>query len=91
MARRIPDTNTVERLRAAGAQTWTAEQTAAMVDAFHHIQRIRLERQIAASEGEPSNRVDPDRLHELDRLILKETFKQIRLLQRSLTREYAPS
>ncbi|HMW16309.1 MAG TPA: DUF294 nucleotidyltransferase-like domain-containing protein [Accumulibacter sp.] len=91
LARRIPDTNTVERLRAAGAQTWTAEQTAAMVDAFHHIQRIRLERQIAASEGEPSNRVDPDRLHELDRLILKETFKQIRLLQRSLTREYAPS
>ncbi len=38
--------------------------------------------------GTVSNRVDPDDLHELDRLILKEAFKQVQSLQKRLIREY---
>jgi CBS domain-containing protein len=68
----------------------TPEQMAATIDAFHHIQRIRLEQQMSGRPGGLSNRVDPDDLHELDRLILKETFKQIQGLQRGLARAYAP-
>ena len=89
LARRIPDTNTVERLRIAGEQSDMApDQTAALVDAFQHIQRLRLEQQ--GRHPMPSNRVDPDDLHELDRLILKESLKQVGHLQRRLVREFAP-
>jgi CBS domain-containing protein len=91
LAQGISDTNTVERLRAVGERMGnTPEQMAATIDAFHHIQRIRLEQQMSGRPGGLSNRVDPDDLHELDRLILKETFKQIQGLQRGLARAYAP-
>ncbi|HOL65697.1 MAG TPA: DUF294 nucleotidyltransferase-like domain-containing protein [Accumulibacter sp.] len=89
LARQIPDTNTVERLRAVGAQMDAPEQSAALVDAFQHIQRMRFEQQVRASADEAGNRVDPDQLHELDRLILKEAFKQIQALQKNLVRTYA--
>ncbi|MDA0191649.1 MAG: hypothetical protein OSW77_15425, partial [Proteobacteria bacterium] len=39
-------------------------------------------------DAEAANRVDPDRLHELDRLILKESLKQARGLQQRLARAY---
>ena len=65
------------------------EQSAALVDAFQHIQRMRFEQQVRASADEAGNRVDPDQLHELDRLILKEAFKQIQALQKNLVRTYA--
>jgi hypothetical protein len=72
----IPDTNTVERLRVSGEQTgMAADELAAMIDAFHHIQRLRLEQSGAAPRCTVSNRVNPDDLHELDRLILKESLK----------------
>ncbi|MBI4986419.1 MAG: hypothetical protein HZC24_14020, partial [Rhodocyclales bacterium] len=34
------------------------------------------------------NRIDPDRLNELDRLILKQAFKQAKKLQSRLQLEY---
>jgi CBS domain-containing protein len=47
LARQIPDTNTVERLRVSGEKTGTAaDALAALIDAFHHIQRLRLEQQV---------------------------------------------
>ncbi len=92
LARQIPDTNTVERLRITGEQTGMApDQMAALIDAFQHIQRVRLEQQVKSGTGTASNRVDPDDLHELDRLILKESLKQVGILQRRLVREYAPA
>jgi hypothetical protein len=35
--------------------------------------------------------VNPDDLHELDRLILKESLKQVQNLQKRLAREYLPA
>ncbi|WP_291991536.1 DUF294 nucleotidyltransferase-like domain-containing protein [Candidatus Accumulibacter sp. ACC003] len=91
LGRQIPDTNTVERLRLAGEQIGIAAyDMAALIDAFQHIQRLRLEQQVSGGEEALANRVDPDELHELDRLILKESFKQVGYLQKRLIREYAP-
>ena len=69
-------------------------ETAALVDAFYHIQRLRLEHQVAdgakndGANNDP-NRVNPDLLHALDRLILKESLKQARSLQQRLAMDYA--
>lgn len=92
LAHGVPDTNTVERLRAAAAGIgMQTHETAALIDAFHHIQRLRLEHQAGGDAGEAPNRIDPDKLHELDRLILKESLKQARSLQQRLARSYAVS
>jgi CBS domain-containing protein len=92
LAKGVPDTNTVERLRAAvGAAGMPAHETAALVDAYYHIQRLRLEHQAGGHVNEAANRVNPDQLHELDRLILKESLKQARSLQQRLARDYAVS
>jgi signal-transduction protein with cAMP-binding, CBS, and nucleotidyltransferase domain len=64
---------------------------AALIDAFQHIQRLRLQQQVNGAADAVSNRVAPDELHELDRLILKEALKQIGYLQKRLVREYAPA
>jgi len=92
LAGQIQETNTVERLRIMGEQTGIArEETAALIDAFQHIQRVRLERQIKSGDGTAGNRVDPAELHQLDRLILKECLKQVQTLQKRLVRLYAPT
>ncbi|MEF8770300.1 MAG: DUF294 nucleotidyltransferase-like domain-containing protein [Candidatus Accumulibacter phosphatis] len=89
LAGQIPDTNTVERLRISGEQGgMAADELAALIDAFHHIQRLRLEHQVNSGVAMDSNRVNPDELHELDRLILKESLKQVQHLQKRLTRQY---
>ncbi|WP_313953639.1 DUF294 nucleotidyltransferase-like domain-containing protein [Accumulibacter sp.] len=92
LARQIPDTNTAERLRVTGEQIGIgANDMAALIDAFQHIQRLRLQQQVNSGADSVSNRVDPDELHELDRLILKEALKQVAYLQKRLVREYAPA
>jgi CBS domain-containing protein len=62
----------------------------AIVDAFLVIQRLRLRRQASqdAQVAETANRIDPDELHELDRAILKESFRLARRLQRRLALDY---
>lgn len=83
----ISETNTPQRLRAAGAR-WRLNRTEvdAWLDGFHFIQRLRLLRQREQEQrGEAlSNRLDPDRLNDLERRILKESFHQARKLQRQL-------
>lgn len=91
LAKGVPDTNTVERLRAAGGASGLApHETAALVDAFYHIQRLRLAHQVDDNAG-ALNRVNPDHLHQLDRHILKESLKQAHSLQRRLAHDYALS
>jgi CBS domain-containing protein len=91
LAKGVSDTNTVERLRRVAEETGLpAHEAAALVDSFHHIQRLRLEHQVANRAGQDPNRVNPDHLHALDRHILKESLKQARGLQQRLVRDYAP-
>jgi CBS domain-containing protein len=91
LAQGLPQTNTVERLRAwKAAGRMTPADIDAIVDAFLVIQRLRLRRQASRDdlEAETANRIDPDDLHELDRAILKESFRMARRLQRRLALDY---
>lgn len=82
-------TNTAERLRSVAARRGQGgEETAALVDAFYHIQRLRLRHEVLAADDTQANRIDPRNLHALDRFILKEAFRQARSLQRRLRAEF---
>jgi CBS domain-containing protein len=90
LATGLTETNTPRRLRGAGRK-WNQEegQVEAWIDAFFFIQFLRMrnhQRQI--QQGLPtSNRVDPATLNDLDRRILKESFRQAKKLQ-SLMEKY---
>jgi CBS domain-containing protein len=82
-------TNTTERLRLAGRAADRPEpEIAADLEAFHLIQRFRIERQLAAPGWDAVNRVNPDALSELHRLMLKEAFRQARKLQLRLRQQF---
>ena len=82
-------TNTAERLRAVGrGRQRQAEDVAAEIESFHLIQRFRIEQQLQTQDPDAVNRVDPDDLNELHRLMLKEAFKQARRIQGRLRQEF---
>lgn len=75
-------TSTGDRLRAVAEPLGlSAEQVAGEVESFYLVQRFRFRQQLLAEDPEDINRVDPDTLNELHRLMLKEAFKQARKLQ----------
>ncbi|MDE2584488.1 MAG: CBS domain-containing protein [Betaproteobacteria bacterium] len=91
MATGVYNTNTVQRLRFAGKkQGINAEEMGAMIDSFNFIQLLRLRHQHLENEnGQPGdNRINPDQFNELDRRILKESFRQARKLQTRLKLDY---
>ncbi len=85
------ETATIRRLRAA-CETWhmDATEVEGWIDAFLYIQllRLRLQHEQCESGSELSNRVNPDKLNNLDRRILKETFRQARKLQAVLEKYF---
>lgn len=91
LAQALPQTNTIERLRAAGpAVHMKPEDVEAAVGAFLAIQQLRLRNQAPQDElaEATANRVDPDKLNELDRHVLKESFRLARKLQKRLALDY---
>ena len=68
-----PETGTAARLRAAGER--------AALEAFHHIQTLRLKNQ--------GNSVRVAELHAIERRVLKEAFRQVSLLQGRLRLDFA--
>lgn len=89
LAHGIPHSNTVERLRAASAKSLLgSDDINAMIEGFFFIQQLRLRNQRAGTPPGGENRVDPDKLNELDRQVLKEAFKQAKRLQSRLQLEY---
>lgn len=91
LAAGVPQTNTVERLRAAAKRgLLRADEVEAWSEAFLFIQLLRMRNQHWRSqEGKPPhNHVDPDELNELERRILKESFRQARKLQQRLAMDY---
>jgi CBS domain-containing protein len=91
LAHGITETNTLQRLRAIAEPLHMKPQDAeAYGEAFLFIQLLRLRQHHAQSErGEPlSNKIDPDKLNDLDRRILKEAFRQARKLQTKLALDY---
>lgn len=87
-----PGPSTVARLREsrerAGLERGEVE---AWIDAFHHVQVLRLERQYAlAQEGGPvHNRIDPYALNPLEGRFLREALRQAKQMQGRLARTYA--
>lgn len=89
LANNVAMTGTAQRLRGAAEATNLGADVEAMIDGFYFIQLLRLRHQQGLSDGNGgANRIDPDKLNELDRHILKEAFKQARKLQDKLRLDY---
>jgi CBS domain-containing protein len=91
LAHGIPETNTIARFRAAAERGVLREEEAdAWCDAYAYIQLLRMRgHRSQASQGVAlDNHIDPDRLNELDRRILKEAFRQGRKLQVRMALDY---
>jgi CBS domain-containing protein len=90
LAEGVAPTNTAERLHAVGAKKGRpVEESAAAVAAFYHILRLRLRQEAAVGAVDGSHhRLAPRELHAIDRHILKEAFRQAKLLQDVLRLEY---
>ncbi len=89
LANGIGETGTAQRLRSLAEKGKLGrDDIGAVIDGFYFIQQLRLRQQQAMGPEDAANRVDPDKLNELDRLILKEAFKQARKLQGRLQMEY---
>ena len=94
----IGDTNTSQRIRAAGRRLNRDErEIAASVDAYHFLQLLRLRAQRggldlpatdpgggAQRPRQALNRLDPYALNEIDQRMLREAFRQARALQTHL-------
>jgi CBS domain-containing protein len=83
-------TNTAERLHAAAPQVHLAEDDLnALAEAFYFIQMLRLRQQMdPATPAGAENRVNPDRLNQMERQLLKESFRQAQKLQARLKTAY---
>jgi CBS domain-containing protein len=91
LASGVATTGTATRLRQAGQKLGIASgEIEAWIAAFFFLQLLRLRRQHEENEaGEAmDNRINPDRLNDLDRRILKESFRQARKVQSRLALDY---
>ncbi|TNF55829.1 MAG: CBS domain-containing protein [Gammaproteobacteria bacterium] len=84
-------TGTAARLRGSGPRLGLeADEVQGWVEAFHFIQQLRMRRHhLQLGRGEAMhNRLDPDSLSAMDRLGLKEAFRQGKRLQARLEELY---
>ncbi len=91
LAEGVAVTGTTQRIREAAVRRGLArEEAEGWVSAFHYLQLFRLRHQTAQSQkGEaPTNHVDPERLNDLDRRLLKEALRTARGMQRRLALDY---
>ena len=89
LAYHIPHSSTTERLRMAAKQgNLGGDDINAVIEGFFVIQQLRLRNQRAGTPPGAENRIDPDKLNELDRQVLKGAFKQAKRLQSRLQLEY---
>lgn len=89
LANGIGATSTPERLRAAAEKGKIGrDDVAAIIDAFFFLQKLRLRQQQEGSPMGLANRIDPEKLNELDRFVLKEAFKQAKKLQIRIRLDY---
>jgi len=96
LAAGVTQTSTIQRLRqSAAALHVPAAEVEAWIDAFLFIQMLRLRHHYEASANlseaeiaQLDNLIDPAALNELDRRILKESFRQARKVQAKLALDY---
>ena len=96
LAAGVTETSTAARVRAVSVMRGgTPSRANALLDAFHFLLLLRMRRQEdlpigmeAKRHAGRDNRVNPDELHELDRRILKESFRQAQKMQRRLADDF---
>jgi CBS domain-containing protein len=91
LANGVEESGTLERLdQLVMRGVIEALDGAAYEEAYRYIQLIRMQlHQAQAKAGLPlSNRIDPDELNDLDRRVLRESFRQAQRLQSSLSLRY---
>ncbi len=91
LAHGLPPTGTAARFRAAvAAGALPRGDGEATVAAFLFVQQVRLRHQAALENltEDNANRIDPNRLNELDRRTLKEAFRLERDMQSRLAMDY---
>jgi CBS domain-containing protein len=91
LASGLEHTNTAARLRLSGERmNVPGEEIEAMVEAFYFLLLFRLRHQFSGEHsGAEANRINLHELNELDRRILKESFRQARKLQSRLALDYS--
>jgi CBS domain-containing protein len=90
MAAGVTSASTSERLRAAAAGgTLTASDARTLQDAFELVSGLRLEHQIAQLRAEqtPDDYLDPAALSPLTRSYLREAFRAVASVQKSVASE----
>jgi CBS domain-containing protein len=83
----LTETNTIDRLRAAGAAgLYTAEDVREVTDAYQHLLRLRLVHQLerVAAGAPPDNHLDPTRLSHADALLFRDALKTVERVQAGL-------
>ncbi len=91
LATGVAATGTAARLRAVAPKlNLPRAEVEGWMSAFYFIQLLRLRRQHEANEAGQvmDNRINPDQLNDLDRRILKESFRQARKVQARLAMSY---
>jgi CBS domain-containing protein len=89
---RARTTSTTERLRAAAAAGRVSEPDAATLEeAFELFSELRLDHQVRQIEAgiPPDNLIDPKTLNALNRRYLREAFRAVASVQRTLTTKLA--
>jgi CBS domain-containing protein len=87
----VHSTNTLQRLKlAAQKMNIKGEEINAVLEGLNFIQLLRLQHQYLENEPgvQGDNLIDPEKLNELDRRILKESFRQARKIQSRLKLDY---
>jgi len=85
-----PSVNSFDRLHEAGvAAGMQPREIAAAQAALGHILRLRLAAQAATENGAEAAGFKPADLHDMDRVILKESLRQARRLQQRLKLNYS--
>jgi CBS domain-containing protein len=87
----LPEVNTVERIRAAGARgVYTEAETREIADAYQHVLRLRLVHQLAQLErgAPPDNLVDHRALSRADALLFRDALRTVRRVQAGLRERF---
>lgn len=88
----LPETNTIDRFRAAAEQgVYTASEVLEVTDAYQHLMRLRLVHQLEclAAGQPPDNLVDPRRLSRADALLLRDALAIVERVQTGLEGRFA--
>jgi CBS domain-containing protein len=80
----VAETSTAGRFRAAAAAgVYSAAEATEIVDAYEHLMRLRLARQLEclAAGAPPDNDVNPTRLARRDAVLLRDAFRTVARVQ----------